>query len=406
MNNAQRIVLALAAIATAAILIAGSREREATDPPPGREEVVFWHFWGGADKEVVEDVVRRFNEHQSEYHVRAIAMPGSNLDLKLFLAVTGGDPPDLINQDDPIMADWASRDALMPIDEIAPADEVARLRKWLFPSAVKLGEYDGQMYAVCNGLDIRALYCNETMLAEHGLQPPRTLAELDTIAETIAPPGAATSYEQFGYLPDPRRIWAWGTVFGGDFFNEQTGEVTVTDPRIVSALEWIASYRERYGADQVAAFRQGDQSLPGKTFPLLARRYAVVMDGQWRVRDIRAWQQAQEAAGEEADQFSVVPLPPPPGGRSDPGWVNGNFFLVPRGAGQPRGAWEFMKFWTGFDGHEAEAARTCIEGGWIPVSQQVVDEPRMETYRRDGPAGWFSESSPHADHARRTAVLS
>ena len=28
----------------------------------GREEVVFWHFWGGADRDVVEDVVRRFNE--------------------------------------------------------------------------------------------------------------------------------------------------------------------------------------------------------------------------------------------------------------------------------------------------------------------------------------------------------
>ena len=24
---------------------------------------------------------------------------------------------------------------------------------------------------------------------------------------------------RFGYLPDPRRLWAWGIVFGGSFFD-------------------------------------------------------------------------------------------------------------------------------------------------------------------------------------------
>ncbi|MDP6058675.1 MAG: extracellular solute-binding protein, partial [Pirellulaceae bacterium] len=126
-------------------------------PPPERREVVFWHFWGGADRAVVEDVVARFNRSQDEHFVRAIAMPGNNLDLKLFLAVSGGDPPDLINQDDPIMADWASRGALMPLDEVTSPDEVERLRAWLVPAARQLGSYDDRMYALCNGLDIRAL---------------------------------------------------------------------------------------------------------------------------------------------------------------------------------------------------------------------------------------------------------
>ena len=72
-----------------------------------REEVVFWHFWGGRDRPVVEEIVRRFNDSQAEYRVRAVAMPGANLDLKFFLSVAGGDPPDLLNQDDPIVADWA-----------------------------------------------------------------------------------------------------------------------------------------------------------------------------------------------------------------------------------------------------------------------------------------------------------
>ena len=42
------------------------------------EEVVFWHFWGGEDRRVVDEVVDRFNASQSRYHVRAIAMPGNS----------------------------------------------------------------------------------------------------------------------------------------------------------------------------------------------------------------------------------------------------------------------------------------------------------------------------------------
>ena len=42
-------------------------------------------------------MVERFNDSQQQFFVRAIAMPGNNLDVKLFLSVTGADPPDLVN---------------------------------------------------------------------------------------------------------------------------------------------------------------------------------------------------------------------------------------------------------------------------------------------------------------------
>ena len=347
--------------------------------PEGREEVVFWHFWGGTDRAVVEEIVDRFNNSQQHYHVRAVAMPGNNLDMKMFLAVTGGDPPDLINQDDPIVADWAHRGALMPLEEIATAEEIQQLEGWLFPAARELGSYEGRLYGLCNGLDIRALYYNRTVIEERTGRPApqqlESIEQLDELAKEceVKEDGKLTSP---GYLPDPRRLWAWGVVFGGRFIDE-SGKVTCDDPEIVRALEWMNRYREKWGANTLAAFRQGDQSLPGKTFPLLSGRYAIVMDGQWRVRDIPA---------DRSGEFGVWPLPHPAGTeRQADGWVNGNLFLVPRGCRSPRGAWEFMKFWSGFGGHEAEAARACSLGGWIPPSQQVVDQPRFQQYLRENP---------------------
>lgn len=339
-----------------------------------RVEVVFWHFWGGRDRPIVERIVRGFNRSQKKYHVRAIAMPGSNLDLKFFLSVAGGDPPDLLNHDDPVVGDWAYRRVLTPLAELATPDEILQLNEWLFPAARELGTAEGQLYALCNGLDIRALYCNRTLLSAYKLELPRTLDDLDTIAETISPTADKAGRNQIGYLPDPRRLWAWGVVFGGEFIGPQ-GSLTADDPKIVAALTWMAGYARRYGPSEVAAFRSGEQALTGSAFPLLAnRRYAVVMDGQWRVRDVAEANNAAAKVGEIADEIAVVTLPPPPGGVHDAGWVNGNFFVVPRGAQQKRGAWEFMKYWTGFNGNQAAAAEACAAGGWIPPSQVIVDQ--------------------------------
>jgi multiple sugar transport system substrate-binding protein len=391
-----RIAIACVALLVCIVLVADwlqPKDRRQIVPPE-REEVVFWHFWGGKDRDVVEQVVDRFNASQDKYFVRPVAMPGNNLDVKLFLSVAGNDPPDLINQDDPIIADWASRQALTPISELASEAELAELQSWLLPAAKRLGTYDGELYGLCNGLDVRAFYYNATWLKEEELTPPTTLAELDALAEKISPGNQSEPREFFGYLPDSRRLWAWGYVFGGEFYDPTTDQITANNPQVKSALAWMQGYSQKYGPTEVAAFRTGDQSLPGKSFPLLPLaddstkgRYAVLMDGQWRTRDIEAFQADRKMRGIDAPEFGVCPLPPPPGGLSDAGWVNGNFFVVPKGAKNSVGAWEFMKFWAGFgsDQNAAEAAQTAAVGGWIPVSSHVSQQPEFEAFLHGNP---------------------
>ena len=221
---------------------------------------------------------------------------------------------------------------------------------------------------MCNGLDIRALYCNETLLVEHGLPLPKTTNDLDRIAETIAPADESSGRQQMGYLPDPRRLWAWGIVFGGSFADLQASnpeeKITADSEEIVAALSWMAGYSQRYGPSEVAAFRSGEQALTGASFPLLAnRRYAVVMDGQWRVRDIEAAEAVAQKDDKAMDRIVAVPLPSPPEGRNNAGWVNGNFFVVPKLAHNKPGAWEFMKFWERFRGARNAGCSGVCRGG-------------------------------------------
>lgn len=387
----------LAALSWLLLNYGGSGQRDVLSDPTGqREEVVFWHFWGGEDRDVVTDAVRRFNESQDRYFVRAIAMPGNNLQAKLFLSVAGGDPPDIVNQDDPVIPDWAHRGVIHSLKDIASAEEVLAVRESLLPPALKLSVFQDEMFGLCNGLDIRALYYNKTLLDENGLTPPTSIQQLDLISETIAPP-SKEKHQRYGYLPDTRRLLAWGHVFGGDFYLDAEHKATVDSPPIVDALNWMASYQTRYGADQIAAFRTGDQSLPGTAFPLLpigdqamAGRYAVVMDGQWRVRSISKFQKERRERGLATPEFGVCPLPTPDSinqkfkPRNNAGWVNGNFFVFPKHAKNSRGAWEFAKFWIGHTA-PSQAADTCAAGGWIPVTQNVIDDRAFQKHLVDNP---------------------
>lgn len=371
------------------------------------QEVVFWHFWGGEDGDVVESIVNQFNDSQTYYFVRSVAMPGNNLNAKLFLSVAGGDPPDIVNQDDPVLADWAKRGVIQSVAEISDQNEARRIHAALLAPAKRLSTVGERLFGVCNGLDIRALIYNQTALKEAGLSVPETIQQLDSIAEHFSPTAGQGSPRRLqgpvGFLPDSRRLWAWGPVFGatflsgGDAQESSNGSWTLDSPQTAAALNWMAGYGRRYGADNLAAFRQGDQSLPGKAFPLLPSsddsivgRYVVMLDGQWRVRDIAATNDRRAKLNLPKIEFGVCPLPFPdadsdrrPDGkaRKNAGWVNGNFFVFPAGAKCPQGALAFAKFWIGLNPtDDAVAADWYRRGGWIPVTAKTIQSDAYQDY--------------------------
>ena len=374
----KRLILAVLGVAVclwaAAVVLLGDNKAVSTD----REQVVFWHFWGGEQRQAVQEIVRRFNASQSQYQVIEVSVPGQNLDMKFFMSLVGGDAPDLLNQDDQVVAQWANRGVLTPIRELVQdEDEYNRLLDWLNPSARKIGTYDDELYALCNAIDIRALFYRKDALGGHS--PPATIAELDRIAQR-----PDTDDSRMLYLPDDRRLWAWGVVFGGDFYDENTGQITADHPRIVEALEWMVSYPRLHGVEAIRAFRSTNREA-GAGSMLLEGRYGLMMDGQWRVAEMDEAREQSLASGRSSIDYGVVPLPAPSGGRAQAGWVNGNFFVVPKGCHNPRGAWEFMKFWSGFGGYEAEAAISATSGGWIPASSQVVEQPEFQAYLKRHP---------------------
>ena len=92
MDRPQKIAFLKIAIAASVVIFLiwigqNDQASQAHIAPPDRQEVLFWHFWGGEDGKVVQRIVDRFNAIQDQHFVRAIAMPGNNLDLKLLQTI-------------------------------------------------------------------------------------------------------------------------------------------------------------------------------------------------------------------------------------------------------------------------------------------------------------------------------
>ncbi len=61
---------------------------------------------------------------------------------------------------------------------------------------------------------------------------------------------------QMGFVPWLFQgfIYTYGWAWDGQFYNPETLEVTVNEPRIVAATEWLASYAKKYDVTSVESF--------------------------------------------------------------------------------------------------------------------------------------------------------
>lgn len=344
---------------------------------PGRTKVVFWHMWTANWAEVVQNIVNRFNESQTEYEVVPLVVPPTSGSLKTLIATAGSGPPDCMAQWDPVIPAWAERNALTPLDEIMDPKEWADLKDRMFPAVRAIGTYKGHFYGLSTGMNIFALYYRPSHFKEAGLDPdhfPKTLEELDTIVPRLYQTDAGGYITRIGFMP--RQLQHWAAVFGGRLYDDQAGQVTLTDPGNVAALTWMTGYGDRFGFDKVLSFEAGQATTFAATWPFISGAYSIVIDGQWRVEQLARFAPTLD--------YRTAPIPPPKGGKPLACLSNGNFMVIPRGAKQKAGALAFMRFWSGVDKPE-RAAEFYTWGGWLPITPDVARAPIYQDYIKKYP---------------------
>ena len=345
---------------------------------PDRIPVRFWHMWTSEWKDVVERVVDRFNESQGRYEVIPLSVPATTADSKFLLSVAGGDPPDVMAQWNQVIPKWAESGLLIPLNELMSPGEWKTFQETAYPAAQKIGMYRGNLYAVTVGLDLYACYARVEHIREAGLDParlPETLEELVRLGEKLQKRTPHGELTRIGFLPSDFAMFA--PCFGPGFYDREQETLTINTPENLRALTFLVDQRRKLGFANVIRFEAGLNIGEGSVqWPFISGAYSITVDGQWRVEQLARF--APEI------EYITFPIPPPKGGREHAGWTNGNFMIIPTGAKQVEGAWEFIKFWSGID-EPQRAAEFYAWGGWLPMSPAIAEAPKYQEFVKRNP---------------------
>lgn len=309
-------------------------------------DVTVWYPWGGPDGQAVVDAARAFNASQKDFVVKPVLVEGAGIQGtaqgKFLTAVSSGTPPDAVlywGQD--VIPGLSSIGALQPLDALM--GQVGLKPSVFNPTALGAMKVGNQTYGLPQMSSALMLYYNKDMFRAAGLdpsKPPRTLAELDRMAEKLTVKRGG-DYERLGFIPwlQQGTPLPWTGIFGGRLVGAG-GKVNVQNPGTLAALKWQEGYVRKYGAANLQRFAASlgrlDQSSGND--PFIAGKVAMEVNGQWHGNFIKRYKPDMN--------YGVAAIPYPAGGKPNSTWTNSNAWLVPRGARNAEGAMRFIAFTT------------------------------------------------------------
>lgn len=336
--------------------------------------VTFWHGSTDVEQEALEEIVRAFNEQQPDVKVEAvyIAQQGEGQNEKLLAAIAGGNPPDVAYFDRFEVGSWVAQGSLTDLTEYADQDNIEDNNYYEY--AINEAKYEGKLYGLPMDTDARLLFYNKDHFKEAGLDPenpPKKIAELEEVAEKLTIK-KGNRFERIGFIPWYGQGWmyTWGWVFGGEFYDEDTGQVTADDPKIVEALQWMTDYAQEYGIENLTAFT--DSAGSGAESPFLTGQISMVVTVPSMVGSIKKYKPDLN--------YGVAPIPTPTGDDFTT-WAGGWSFVIPKGAQNEEAAWEFMKFAAGPEGQKIYSEKTGNLASIKAINDELhTDDPIMKEF--------------------------
>ncbi len=333
---------------------------------PGAVSVTFWHDWTGDGGQAIQEMVDAFNKSHSDMAVKVTLT--SDLGTKLLASIAGKVPPDLVLFDRYMTGQYASRDALSPLDTFIARDKMHPGA--FFEACWNETVYEGRTYSIPFETNSRVLMYNKRLFREAGLdpeRPPDTWDELAQYSRALTKRDEKGRLIQVGFVP----IWNGVSLVhylwqaGGEVFNADATKVTFNGPEGVRALEWVVAQVEFYGYANLVSLASGFGSHV--TDPFYLGKVGMKSDGCWMLSDMRKY-----APDFVARDLGLAPLPK----QTTRATIAGGFSLViPRGARNADAAWEFIKHAVSRETQVSFARRM----GTIPALKAAALDPRVSS---------------------------
>jgi sn-glycerol 3-phosphate transport system substrate-binding protein len=334
-------------------------------------EISFWYGVGGQLQKVIESQAEKFNRAHPGIRVTPFYAgaygAGGPMQQKLLASMAAGSVPDVVQMEIHSTCTFASKGALLALDELMARS--AHDRKDDFLPVLTNTACDGKTYGIPFNRSVPILYWNRDRFTKAGLPaPPKTWTEVATFAAKLTQdePGGKV----YGFMP----INQWW------FFQSMT---------------WSAG-GDILSPDMKRAVFAGEPGVAGLRIwsDLLERGFAQVRTGPTEfLQTIQDFVNDKTAMywGSAADMGAVAAAKFDWRAALSPGF-EGKRLVVPQGGAnaaimakaapeRQKAAWEFIQWWTS----PAEAAYWSRETGYVPVVKKALDDPDFKTFLKSNP---------------------
>ncbi len=345
----------------AGLLSAACGTSKAPETPAASQapaEIEYIHGFGDA---LAGPIAETFTQRFPHITVRLLNTPWAEIPGKLTTGVAAGSPPDVVmaaNSDGRLYS-YAHNGLIQPLEKLAGANELQKVKEWIHPSMWDLGTYTGKIYGVPMWTQSFALVWNKNHFREAGLnpdRPPQTLDEIATFAEKLTKKDSAAGYSRLGYLHEGLNQWI--PVFGGRLMDASGKKVMADDPNNVRALEWLLSWQRKYDPAALKEFRA---NTPGNfRSAFAAEKYSMVTENPIITRQIKLLPAPFE--------YGVTFMPAPTDQPGTGCYTYGDIPAVCSGAPHGAQAWQYVRFLSGFGTEDGGVDKYLVQPQ-TPVSE-------------------------------------
>ena len=263
------------ATATAATLLLGATHADAV-------EIEYWQYFFDARVEAMEQLIEGFQEANPDITVTMTTFPYADYRTKVAAAIPAGEGPDVVQLFYGWLDDYIQADLIQPLP--TDAFDAATIDEEFFPM-VQAMKVDGEYYALPTAVRSLALFYNERLFEEAGIEsPPATLDELVDAAAKMTERDDAGNITQVGLTAGMNaqdHHWFREVLvrqFGGTpYTDESATEVAYDSDAGRAALEFYTGLTE--GEDAVSSI--GFMDEPQAAFK--AGRAGMHIDGSFRI---------------------------------------------------------------------------------------------------------------------------
>ena len=376
MNRKKALAVLMAAAMTSSIFGAVPAMASEDKPFEG-QEITFADTGGGSWEEKLEPIIAKFEEETGAKVNMELYAHSDYLEMLQVKLPSESDDYDVIGVDVPLVASYATKGWIAPIDSYFTDDEKAQFAS----SALDAGSWDGVFYCPAMNSSSQLLWYNTELLDEAGVEVPESSVEnrltweqvvdmAKKTLEVVDPDGTkgigGIAFEQVSRTYQMNQIpnSLGGKNIGDDGY---TAQGVINDDAWIEGATWYQNLfkdgiaLQGFTADDTGSFFQ-------------AGKIVFLIGGTWT---------ANNCKNEEMDTYGYAPVPAFEGHEDQVGTPTGSWhFGIPVNAKNKDLATEFIKYMSIGEGNELWLEANGDVPATIAGADKIMNDENAEEYMK------------------------